>query len=69
MNKIKVIKRANLELPLDDPKIKTKKADAPIEKREAAQIVENWIEDWRGGKPKNARRAFTELFDSSPAIA
>ena len=62
MNLIKIIKRGNLRLPLGGRETEAKKGDAPIAERKMAQAVGDWIGPWREQKPKDARRAFAELF-------
>ncbi len=70
MNRIKIIKRANRQLPREMRETEAKKVKAPVIGREAAQVVENWIDVWREQKPPDARRTFADLFRrSSSAIA
>ena len=64
MNRIKIIKRANLQLPLEAREMETKKIKAPNRERKAAQVVAGWIDKWRQQKPKDARRAFADLFNA-----
>jgi hypothetical protein len=47
MNRIKIIKRANLQLPLEAREMETKKIKAPNRERKAAQVVAGWIDKWR----------------------
>jgi hypothetical protein len=65
MNRIKIIKRANLQLKLEGSETKAKKVNASVNKREAAQVVAHWIDKWRASKPKDAKRAFADLFGST----
>ncbi len=70
MNQIKIIKRANLQLPLEERETAAEKVNTPIIGREAAQVVGGWIDEWREQKPQDARRTFAELFrHPSSAIA
>ena len=62
MNRIKIIKRANLRLPLGGQEGETTKVRPATAAREAAKVVGTWIDEWRGQKPGNARNAFADLF-------
>ncbi len=66
MNQIKIIKRANVQLPNEELEMKPKKVNAPDSERKAAQVVGSWIDKWREQKPKDARRAFADLFGAHP---
>ena len=67
MNQIKIIKRAVLQSTLK-PKETEKKVGSANGKRQAVKVIGNWIDEWREQKPKDARRAFAELFKGrSPA--
>ena len=65
MNQIKIIKRANLQ---SSPKRgeTAEKVNPAIIKRQAVQVVADWIDEWRASKPKDARRAFADLFGTHP---
>jgi hypothetical protein len=65
MNRIKIIKRANLQLPREMRETEAKKVNVPGIGREAAQVVENWIDEWRRQNLIDARRAFADLFRRS----
>ncbi len=68
MNRIKIIKRANLQsLPKPD-KTKAKKAESSAVKQQAVNVIGNWIDEWREQKPKDARRAFADLFNAHPPV-
>jgi len=67
MNQIKIIKRANLQLPLVGRETEVKKVNTPDRERKAAQVVAHWIDKWREQKPKDARRAFADLFGAHPS--
>ena len=70
MNRIKIIKRANLQSPSERSEAETKKAEpAAVIKRQAVKVIENWIDEWRGQKMPDAQRAFHELFASESRIA
>jgi len=70
MNRIKIIKRENLQLSLEVRETEAKEVKATVSGREAAQVVGNWIDEWHEQKPQDARRAFAKLFRrSSPVIA
>ena len=63
MNQIKIIKRANLQSPSERNETETIKAEpAAVIKRQAVKVIGNWIDEWRGRKMPDARRAFDELF-------
>ena len=64
MNRIKIIKRANLQSSPELRKTEAKKVNSAIIKRQAVQVVADWIDEWRASKPKDARHAFAELFDT-----
>ena len=67
MNRIKIIKRAYLQSPPERGETKAKKVNARVIKRQAVKVVENWIDEWREKKPKDARRAFADLFNAQPS--
>jgi hypothetical protein len=70
MNQIKIIKRANLQSPSERNEAETKKAEpAAVIKRQAVKVIGNWVDEWRGRKMPDARRAFDELFASAPGTA
>ncbi len=68
MNRIKIIKRANLQSPPEVRETKVKKAGPAVIKRQAVTVVAHWIDEWRASKPKDARRAFAELFAAHPSV-
>ncbi len=65
MNRIKIIKRADLQSPPAERETEAKKIITAVVKRQAVQVVGNWIDEWRASKPKDARRAFADLFGST----
>lgn len=67
MNRIKIIKRANLHTPPPQGESKAKKAEPAADKRQAVRVIGNWIDEWRASKPKDARRAFSDLFNGQPS--
>ncbi len=67
MNQIKIIKRTNLQSPPKAQETEEKKLDPAVIKRQAVQVVANWVDEWRASKPKNARRAFADLFGAHPS--
>ena len=67
MNRIKIIKRANLQVLPATREAEAKKVNPAVVKRQAVQIVTDWIDEWREQKPKDARRAFADLFGASPS--
>ena len=67
MNRIKVIKRANLPSLRERDETDAKKVEPVTIKRQAAKVIGNWIDDWRASKPKDARRAFADLFAAHPS--
>lgn len=68
MNRIKIIKRANLHTPPERNETETKKVNPAADKRQAAKVIGNWIDEWRGRKIPDARRAFDELFASASGV-
>ena len=68
MNRIKIIKRANLQSSPEVRETKVKKAGPAAIKRQAVTVVAHWIDEWRASKPKDARRAFAELFAAHPSV-
>ena len=62
MNRIKIIKRANLQSPPEARKIEAEKINPAVIKRQEVKIVVNWIDEWRASNPRDARSAFAELF-------
>ena len=67
MNRIKIIKRANLQSPPEVRETEAKKVNPAVIKRQAVQVVAHWIDEWREQKPKDARRAFADLFGTQPS--
>ena len=67
MNRIKIIKRANLQSPSERGETEPEKVNPAIVKRHAVQVVADWIDERRAAKPKDARRAFAELFGRASA--
>lgn len=68
MNRIKVIKRADLQTLPEQCEAESKKAEPTTAvKRQAAKVVGNWIDEWRVSKTKEARRAFANLFNARPS--
>ena len=67
MNRIKIIKRAGSQSPLERRETETKKINQTLIKPRAGNVVENWIDEWRTSKPKDSRRAFAALFDVPPS--
>lgn len=68
MNQIKIIKRADLQSPPEaQEETEEKKMDPTVIKRQAVQVVANWVDEWRASKPKDARRAFADLFGAHPS--
>ncbi len=68
MNRIKVIKRNGLQSPLevDETPLQSVK-ESKIKRQAVVNAVENWIDEWRTSKPKDARRAFAALFCNPPS--
>ncbi len=64
MNRIKIIKRANLQSPPEIRETEAEKVNPAVNKRRAVKAIGNWIDEWRASKPKDARRAFADLFGS-----
>ncbi len=62
MNRIKIIKRANLQSPPERGETEAEKVNPAVIKRQAVKVVANWIEEWRASKPRDGRVAFAELF-------
>ncbi len=69
MNRIKIIKRAGLQSPIDARERETKKVNQTLIKPRAGNVVENWINEWRASQPKDSRHAFAALFGNSPAAS
>lgn len=67
MNRIKIIKRANLQSSPERGETEAKKINPAVIKRQAVQVVADWIDEWHASKPKDARRAFAELFGRASA--
>lgn len=67
MNRIKIIKRADLQSPSEAQETEEKKLDPAVIKRQAVQVVANWVDELRASKPKDARRAFADLFGAHPS--
>ena len=67
MNRIKVIKRANLPSLRERDETVAKKVEPVVIKRQAAKVIGNWIDEWRTSKPKDAGRAFADLFNALPS--
>lgn len=67
MNRIKIIKRANLQSPPEARETEAEKVNPAVVKRQAVQVVADWIDEWRASKPKDARRAFDDLFGTHPS--
>ena len=67
MNRIKIIKRTNLQSPPAVRETEAKKVNPAVNKRQAVQVVADWIDEWRASKPKDARRAFADLFSAHPS--
>jgi len=67
MNRIKIIKRANLQSSLEQRETEGKKVHPAVIKRQAVKVIGNWIDEWRERKPKDARRAFADLFGTHPS--
>lgn len=67
MNRIKIIKRTNLQSPPAARETEAKKVNPAVNKRQAVQVVADWIDEWRASKPKDARRAFADLFGAHPS--
>lgn len=69
MNRIKIIKRTNLQSSSKREETEPKKAEPAVIKSQTAKVIGNWIDEWRGRKMPDARRAFDELFASPPKPA
>ena len=67
MNRIKIIKRTNLQSPPEAQETEEKKLDPAVINRQAVQVVANWVDEWRASKPKDAKRAFADLFGAHPS--
>lgn len=65
MNRIKIIKRANLQSSPEARETAAEKVNPAVIKRQAVKVIGNWIDEWRAAKPKDARRAFADLFGST----
>ena len=66
MNRIKIIKRADLQSSPEGSETALKKVNAAVIKRQAVKIIGNWIDERHEQKPKDARRAFADLFTAHP---
>ncbi len=66
MNRIKIIKRANLQSSFEAGETAAEKVNPAVVKRQAVKAIGNWIDEWRASKPKDARRAFADLFNAHP---
>ena len=62
MNRIKIIKRANLQSAPEARETQAEKVNPALIKRQAVKVIGNWIDEWRASKPRDARGAFAELF-------
>lgn len=69
MNRIKIIKRTNLQSSSEREETEPKKAEPAAVRSQAAKVIGNWIDEWRARKMPDARRAFDELFASPPEAA
>jgi hypothetical protein len=69
MNRIKIIKRADLQAPLEANDEARKKVNQTLTKSCAGKIVENWIDEWRASQQKDSRHAFAALFGNSPTAS
>ena len=67
MNRIKIIKRADLQSPPEASETALKKVNPAVIKRQAVKVIGNWIDERREQKPKDARRAFADLFTAHPS--
>jgi hypothetical protein len=67
MNRIKIIKRADMQSPPEARATEAEKVNPAVIKRQAVEVIGNWIDEWRERKPKDARRAFADLFGASPS--
>lgn len=67
MNRIKVMKRANLQSSPARNETEMKKVEPITIKRQAVKVIGIWIDEWREQKPKDARRAFADLFNARPS--
>jgi len=68
MNRIKIIKRVRLQSPPEVGDTEPQNVNQSVIKPQAVmKVVENWIDEWRASKPKDSRRAFAALFDTSPS--
>jgi hypothetical protein len=65
MNQIKIIKRGDLQSPPERSETEMIKVNSAAAKRQAMQVVAGWIDEWRAAKPKDAKRAFADLFGAS----
>ncbi len=68
MNRIKIIKRAGLPSLSKRVEAKAKKENPAAVKRQAVKVVGDWIDEWREQKPKDAHRAFADLFNAHPSV-
>lgn len=68
MNRIKIIKRADLQSPREARETETKRVNQTLIKTRAEKVIENWIDDWRASKMRDAQRASDNLFGRPPAI-
>lgn len=70
MNRVKVIKRSEVEQPQPEPK--TKESDLRRQGREVsrrtANVVANWISEWREQKEKIAGDAVREFLHPARAV-
>jgi hypothetical protein len=65
MNRIKIIKRADLHSALEARETEAEKVNPAVLKRQAVKVVADWVDEWRKQKPKDPRRAFADLFGST----
>lgn len=69
MNRIKIIKRGDLQSPPETRETETKQVNQTPVKTRAGKVVENWIDEWRASQPKDARHAFARLFGNFPSAS
>lgn len=69
MNRIKIIKRGDLQSPREALETATEKVNQIVIKPQSGKAVENWIDEWRAAKSKDARGAFAALFVNSASAS
>ena len=68
MNRIKIIKRVDLQARTEAGETETQNVNQSINNPQAVmKAVEKWVDEWRSSKPKDSRHAFAALFSTPPS--